>query len=49
MLATHNDHPSYVTHVLGNIHVFFTPFWASVLKVDSLRGGLAEGNGISEN
>ena len=29
-VTTYNDHPSYVTHVLGSIHVFFTLFgcWA---------------------
>ena len=47
--ATHNDHPSYVKHVLGSIYVFFTLFACWVLKVDSLRGGLAEGNGIFQN
>ena len=46
IVVTHNDHPSYVKHVLGSIYVFFTLFGGSVLKVDSLRGGLAEGNRI---
>ena len=23
IVTTHNDHPSYVKHVLGSIHVFF--------------------------
>ena len=48
MPATENDHPSYVKPLLGSILCFFHPIWASVLKVDSLRGGLAEGNNISE-
>ena len=26
IVATYNDHPTYVKHVLGNIHVFFTLF-----------------------
>ena len=26
ILATQNDHPSYVKHVLGSIYVFLTPF-----------------------
>ena len=42
-MATHNDHPSYVKHVLGSIYVFFTLFGGWVLKADSLRGGLALG------
>ena len=26
IVATHNDHPSYVKHILGSIYVFFTLF-----------------------
>ena len=29
MVTTHNDHPSYVKHVLGSIYVFFTGFTGS--------------------
>ena len=43
IVASHNDHPSYVKNVLRGIHVFFTLFGGWVLKVDSLLGGLAEG------
>ena len=25
IVTTHNDHPSYVKHVLGSVHVFFYP------------------------
>ena len=27
IVATHNEHPSYVKHVLHSIYVFFTLFW----------------------
>ena len=34
IVTTHNDHPSYVKHVLGSVYVFFTLFgywvWACV-------------------
>ena len=33
IVTTHNDHPSYVKHVLGRIYVFFTLFGYQV------RGG----------
>ena len=46
LLTAHNDHPCYVKHVLGRIYVFFTLFGCSLLKEDSLRGGLAQGNRI---
>ena len=52
-VTTHDDHPSYVKHVLGCIYVFFYGYWVFVslgcalLVVESLRGGLAEGNRIS--
>ena len=42
-VTTYNDHRSYVKHSLGRIYVFFT---CSLLKEDSLRGGLAKGNNI---
>ena len=47
-MTTHKDHPSYVKHPIGSIYVFFALFGCSLLKEDSLRGGLAEGNRISE-
>ena len=47
IVATHNDHSSYVKHVLGNIYVFFTLVGGWVLKVDTVRGGIARGNRIS--
>ena len=42
ILATHNDHPSYVKHVLSNIWVFFTLFgyW-----VCSGGGGITQWSG----
>ena len=40
-VSTHNDHPSYVKHVVGGIGVFFR---CALLGIASLRGGLAEGN-----
>ena len=32
IMATHNDHPSYVKHVLGSIYVIFE---LALLRVDS--------------
>ena len=37
-VATQNDLPSYVKHVLGRVYMFFTLFGGWVLKVDSLPG-----------
>ena len=36
IMATQNDQPSYVKHVLRTIYVCFTLFGGWVLKVDSL-------------
>ena len=44
MVTNHNDHPSDVKHVFGSIYVLFTLFGCALLGVDSLQGGLAEGN-----
>ena len=44
-VITQNDHLSYVKHFVGRIYVVFLPYFGCVLLgVDSLRGGLAEGN-----
>ena len=43
ILVTHNDQANYVKHVLRSIYVLFGGW---VLKEDSLRVGLAEGNRI---
>ena len=48
IVTTQNEHPSYVKHVLGRIYVVSTLYWCVLLGVDSLRGGLAEGNRIPE-
>ena len=54
IVTTHNDHPTYVKHVLGSIYVLFTLFgyWepgGSLLRVDSLQGGLAKGSRITRS
>ena len=50
-MTTQYDHPRYVKHVLAHINVVYTlfiPYFGCVLLgIDSLRGGLAEGNRIS--
>ena len=50
-VTTHNDHPSYVKHVLGIIYLLFRgwgrggmPSGYALLAVDFVRGGFAEGN-----
>ena len=52
IMTTQYDHPRYVKHVLAHIYVVYTlfiPYFGCVLLgIDSLRGGLAEGNIISE-
>ena len=50
IVITQNDHPSYVKHILACIYIVSPLFrvcvaWGRV-GVDSLRGGLAEGNRI---
>ena len=42
IVTTYIDHPSHVKHFLGRLYVVFS----LLLGVDSLRGGLAEGNRI---
>ena len=50
IMTTQYDHPRYVKHVLAHIYVVYTlfiPYFGCVLLgIDSLRGGLAEGNRI---
>ena len=50
IMTTQYDHPRYVKHVLAHINVVYTlfiPYFGCVLLgIDSLRGGLAEGNRI---
>ena len=52
IMTTQYDHPRYVKHVLAHIYVVYTlfiPYFGCVLLgIDSLRGGLAEGNRIFE-
>ena len=43
-----NDHPSYVKHILACVYMVFPYFGCVLLGVDSLRGGLAEGNRIAK-
>ena len=51
IVTTQYDHPRYVKHVLARIYVVYTlfiPYFGCVLLgLDSLRGGLAEGNRIT--
>ena len=51
IMTTQYDDPRYVKHVLARIYVVYTlfiPYFGCVLLgIDSLRGGLAEGNGIT--
>ena len=51
IMTTQYDHPRYVKHVLARIYIVYTPFIpyfvCALLGVDSLRGGLAEGNRIT--
>ena len=53
IMTTQYDHPRYVKHVLAHIYVVYTlfiPYFGCVLLgIDSLRGGLAEGNRISNS
>ena len=42
IVITYKEHPRYVKHVLGRIYIPY--FGCVLLGVDSLRGGLAEGN-----
>ena len=50
IMTTQYDHPKYVKYVLAHIYVVYTlfiPYFGCVLLgIDSLRGGLAEGNRI---
>ena len=46
IVITSNDHPRYVKHVLACIYVVLPYFGCVLLGVDSVRGGLAEGNRI---
>ena len=50
IMTTQYDHPRYVKHVLAHINVVYTlfiPYFGCVLLgIDSLQGGLAEGNRI---
>ena len=45
ILATHNDHPTYVKHVFRPYSWFFFHLAGLVLEIDPLQGGLAKGNG----
>ena len=51
IMTTQYDHPRYVKHVLAHIYVVYTlfiPYFGCVLLgIDSVRGGLAEGNRIA--
>ena len=46
IVITQNDHSRYVKHVLGRIYVFYPYFGCVLLEIDSVRGGLIEGNRI---
>ena len=47
IVITQNEHPRYVKHVLARIYAFLPYFGCVLLGVDSLRGGLAEGNRVA--
>ena len=42
IVTTHDDHPTYVKHVLARIYMFFHPIW--VLAAQG-GGGVSEGIG----
>ena len=49
IVTTGYDHSRYVKHVLGRIYVFVLSFMSALLGLDSVRGGLAEGNRITSH
>ena len=45
IVATHNDHPSYIKHVSGSVCVFFPPPFLGIVCVWWLGGGSPNGLG----